>query len=145
KDILRNQYFLDAGWIVIRFSEQQVIASPASCCKTIASTIATLTGNSSLMAPFRQIPTLKPTKRWTAEEAAAMAAIAYREQYLPATNAISPVTQPPRKRRKPVPAAPAQRLITADLRFHCPECGDTVPWQGHYVCCATCGYDGFVL
>jgi very-short-patch-repair endonuclease len=142
KDAARNQYFLNGGWIVIRFSEKQVIESPASCCKTIASTIASLTGNNTLMAPFREVPTLKPAKRWTADEAKAMAAIAYREQYLTVS---VPAPQAKRKRRKPIQTSQEQRLITASLRFHCPECGEIVRWQGHYICCSTCGYDAFVM
>lgn len=140
KDQIRNDCFLSWGWVVIRFSERQVIQHPASCCKAIASTLATLTGNSAFMLPFRQIPTLKPEKRWTVEEAQAMAASDYREQYR-----RSAVPNEPAAKRRRKQAAPDSQLMTATLTFHCPQCGERVRWQGHYVCCSTCGYDSFVL
>ena len=43
-DCRRNDFFLERGWIVIRFSEQQVVCCPDSCCKTLAQTIAEITG-----------------------------------------------------------------------------------------------------
>lgn len=38
-DAERNKYFLENIWIVIRFSEKQVIQYPEECCKVIAKTI----------------------------------------------------------------------------------------------------------
>ncbi len=129
KDAARNKFFLDHGWSIIRFSEAQIIRSPASCCKTIASTIATRTGDSSIMAPFRQVPTLKPDRRWTKDQAEHLAAQNYREQYLATTE-------------KPDSNS---ALMTRNLTVQCPICGETVRWQGHYVSCSNCGYDRFVL
>ncbi|BAU11692.1 unknown protein [Leptolyngbya sp. NIES-3755] len=127
KDRSRNQFFTAHGWIVIRFSEAQVIKNPESCCKTIASTIAKISGDNTIMNAFRQIPTLKPDRRWTIEQAQHLATQNYREQLQ-------------------LKAAPKQpNIINGDLSFHCPTCGELVRWRGHYVNCANCGYDQFVL
>ncbi|MFB2893148.1 hypothetical protein ACE1CI_09575 [Aerosakkonemataceae cyanobacterium BLCC-F50] len=40
----RHQLFLDKGWLVIRFAEEQVIRQPESCCKVIANVINKLSG-----------------------------------------------------------------------------------------------------
>ena len=145
KDMQRNQAFLDWGWGVIRFSEAQVIQAPASCCKTIASVIAQLTGDSSIMNAFRHIPTLKPARRWTETEAQQMAESAYRDSYSAQT---TPQANPARKKRqRQQHASPTQgTIVTANFTFYCPECGEgPIPWRGHYVCCPTCQYDAFVL
>lgn len=139
KDQRRNQFFLDQGWGVIRFSEAQVLRFPASCCKTIAATIATLTQDNSIMTPFRQIPTLKPESRWSADEAQRLAAQGYRDSYLASS---AEVAEPKKKRRK---NKVQPGLMSTNLAFHCPACGEMVWWQGHYVQCSNCGYDRFVL
>ncbi len=128
KDRSRNQFFTDHGWIVIRFSETQVIKSPASCCKAIASTIAQISGDNTIMSAFRQVLTLKPDRRWTVEQAQELATQNYRERLQPASE---PTKNP--------------NLMNGDLSFHCPTCGELVQWRGHYVRCANCGYDQFVL
>ncbi|MBD2092924.1 hypothetical protein H6F67_24040 [Microcoleus sp. FACHB-1515] len=135
KDELRNQWFLANGWIVIRLSEAQVIKSPASCCKVIASTIATLTQDSTIMTAFRQVPTLKPQPRWTFDQAQQMAARGDREQLMP-----EPIAPGQRKRGNAVPT----RRDRVPLTFFCPECGEgPIRWQGHYICCPNCSNAGF--
>lgn len=130
KDRSRNQFFTDHGWIVIRFSEAQVVKNPASCCKALASTIALVSGDNSIMTSFRQVPTLKPDRRWTVEQAQQLAAQNYREQFQPAAKST--------KQSQP-------NLMNGNLSFYCPTCGELVRWRGHYVQCANCGYDKFVL
>ncbi|MBD2021040.1 DUF559 domain-containing protein [Leptolyngbya sp. FACHB-36] len=147
KDDRRNEAFLAWGWVVIRFSEVQVVQSPASCCKTIAATIATLTGDSAIMSPFRDTATLKLARRWTEAEAAQLAEQQWREQYLTPRDVIScePAMVGKRKRRHSLQAR-GRSLITTQLSFYCPTCGEgPIRWQGHYVCCPTCGFDQFVL
>lgn len=143
KDQQRNHWFLAAGWVVIRFSELQVVKCSLSCCKTIASTIATITGDNTIMAPFRQVPSLKPDRRWTAAEAADMAATAHRSTYL-AANPVPTAPKTGRRRRADRKAQP--QLMTTNLTFYCPICGDgPIRWQGHYIQCPTCRYDAFVF
>lgn len=142
KDAIRNQAFLNWGWIVIRFSERQVVKAPASCCKTIASLIAEYTGDSAIMNAFRQIPTLKPDRRWTEPEAQQMADRGDRDTYLKPTNVTE--LKPKRKRRKS--QTQETRAALSTLTFYCPECGEgPIRWQGHYVCCPNCLYDAFAL
>lgn len=40
----RHQLFLDKGWLVIRFAEEQVVKQPENCCKVIANVINKVTG-----------------------------------------------------------------------------------------------------
>lgn len=146
KDQQRNQYFLDQGWLIIRFSEEQVVRSPASCCKAIASAIATLLGDSTLLHPFRQVPTLKPQKRWSQAEAQIMAEQSQREKYLRLMAQTSAQTAPKSQERQKQHSRATPRLISASFTFYCPECGEgPIRWQGHYVSCPTCHYDEFVL
>lgn len=143
KDQQRNQWFLNWGWIVIRFSEAQVVQHPEACCKTIASVVATLTSDSTLMLPFQPVPALRPQPIWSYTEAQQMAEQDFRSTYL---------TAQPSQRQK-VSLSPAQRkprnrqpVITANFTFYCPVCGDgPIRWQGHYICCPTCQYDSFAL
>lgn len=145
KDEQRNQAFLAQGWVIIRLSEQQVVKFPAGCCKAIASVIAMLTGNSGIMTSFRQIPTLKPERRWTFTEATQMAEQERREQYL--AQASKKLTQDsqmdgfgnlPRDRKNKL-------LMNRNLVFYCPICGESVQWKSHYVQCSNCRYDNFVF
>jgi len=143
KDQIRNEWFLKWGWVVIRFSEVQVVRSPASCCKAIAATLATLTRDSHLMLPFRSVPTLKPMPRWTKAEAQQMADTQIREQYLSASSAKPTIAK---KSRKPAARVAQKPVVSANFTFYCPECGEgPIRWQGHYVCCPTCGCDTFAL
>ncbi|MFW6359852.1 MAG: DUF559 domain-containing protein [Chroococcales cyanobacterium] len=80
-DSRRNQFFLDKGWIVIRFAEEQVCRQPESCCKVIAETISQLT-NQRIDPRLLNIPKLTPIKQWTEYEARSMAEREYRQSYL---------------------------------------------------------------
>ena len=53
-----NQNLIDTGWIVVRFSEPQVMQSPQSCCKAIATLLDQLWGLPQLMHRFADIPDL---------------------------------------------------------------------------------------
>ena len=57
KDNQRNQFFLEKNWVVIRFSELQVVKYPDSCCKAIARIISQITGD------YRGLVQLQPTFR----------------------------------------------------------------------------------
>ena len=145
KDEQRNQFFLDAGWVVIRFSEMQAVKTPMSCCKAIASTIASITSNNTIMTSFRQVPTLKPESRWSYAEAQQLAASAYRDQYLTPHPVVE--SGKGRKARKSNRSPRTPRTIaTSQLTFYCPACGEgPIPWKGNYIACPNCHYDNFVL
>ena len=62
KDVKRNNYFNQLGWVVIRFSEKQVVENPYGCCLEIAELIEQLTMNTyyfeSTLTVFAQIQSL---------------------------------------------------------------------------------------
>lgn len=82
KDSLRNQLFLDSNWIVVRFSERQVVEQPLSCVKVIAILISTLTGLTGHLRKFESVPDLTPHNQWTVKEAKQLAKSKYRDTYL---------------------------------------------------------------
>lgn len=81
KDQRRNNFFIDRGWIVIRFSEEQVISYPHSCCKTIAQVIGQTIKNESILNQFANIPDLQKQRQWTETEAREMAEKRIRDKY----------------------------------------------------------------
>jgi very-short-patch-repair endonuclease len=84
-DRRRNQLFNEWGWIVVRFTEKQVVQAPLSCCKFIAQVIFEVTGELSYLQLLKAEPDLLPVKPWTAKEARRMAKDGYRQSYLPVT------------------------------------------------------------
>lgn len=81
-DCRRNQLFNEWGWIVVRFTERQVVQAPLSCCKFIAMVIAQVTGDRSYLELLESQPDLLPVKPWTTKEAKQMAKQRYRQSYL---------------------------------------------------------------
>ena len=81
KQQTRDEHFLSRGWIVIRFSEEQVVRWPQTCCKNITKTIAQVMEDSSMLNQFANVPDLQPMPQWTESEAIQMAATGYRDRY----------------------------------------------------------------
>lgn len=81
KDHRRNLYFLKRGWIVVRFSEYQVVLYPDGCCREIAKVLAKYNINQYLEA-FADIPELQSAQSWTIEDARVLASRKFREKYL---------------------------------------------------------------
>jgi len=139
-DDRRNAFFQSQGWIVIRFSEAQVVQAPASCCKAIASVIAAHYQDNSRMVPFREVPTLRPQARWTREDAIAMATENARDRYL--STHLSETTQPAAKPEN----RSSKQARKSRPTVYCPRCGEgPIPWRGHYIACPNCYYDQFTL
>ncbi|NJM57483.1 MAG: hypothetical protein HC857_08655 [Synechococcales cyanobacterium RU_4_20] len=82
KDGDRNDFFLEKNWLVIRFTEEQVMRRPQSCCKVIAREIFKITAQSGLMERFERVADLPEQPQWTWAEAEAMAQQQYRLSYL---------------------------------------------------------------
>lgn len=82
KDEIRNAFFVENNWIVIRFSEEQVVRYPLSCCKTIASIIAQVCGDRRFIDQLEGIALLPKSTMWTIKQAEKMAKENYRQQYL---------------------------------------------------------------
>ncbi len=81
QDLRCNELLLKCGWIVVRFSEEQVWRSPLSCCKTITKLIDELVGASDLLLKFADVDDLEVMKQWTQQEAQQMAANNHRQTY----------------------------------------------------------------
>lgn len=81
KDCNRNQFFVDKGWVVIRFSEQQVICHLDSCCKVVAQQIAQITADESIVSCLTNVPALPRQPHWTEAEATQMAVERVRDNY----------------------------------------------------------------
>lgn len=107
KDDSRDEFFLQSGWIVIRFSEYQIITSTDDCIATIAGVAAKINENRQLIELVNRSNRLKPDPRWTAKEAGLMAKRKYRESYLASVNlskvpiaTIATTKTPGRKKKK---------------------------------------------
>ncbi len=82
KDDRRNQFFIDGNWLVVRFSERQVVVQAQECCYLIARLLAELTGVKEYLDRFssHQLPT--PDRTWNFATAKQMANNNYRLTYL---------------------------------------------------------------
>lgn len=73
KDDTRNEYFLNKGWFIIRFSENQVITNPMGCCKFINEFLITHLGvedyGSLKSVKWKRVSDLQSEFCWTCEEA----------------------------------------------------------------------------
>lgn len=81
-DMMRDAYFADRGWIVIRFSEYQVHTQEHACLKYIAKIINKI--DDTFIFPTDLIPVtdLKPEKAWDIVQAQKWEKELYRETYL---------------------------------------------------------------
>jgi very-short-patch-repair endonuclease len=82
-DKIRNRFFLERNWGVVRFAEVQVVRYPWSCCKVIAQIIAKLTGDNSVFMLLQRLTDIPLQKCWTRREAKLMVKNNYRQSYLP--------------------------------------------------------------
>lgn len=77
----RDSVFNGKGWVVIRFSEEQVVRQPDECCKVIAQVIHYLTNQPFFLDKFNSIDDLTRAPQWTEAEAEDMARKQYRDTY----------------------------------------------------------------
>lgn len=77
----RHQLFLEKGWIVIRFAEEQVVCCPQSCCRVIAEVINQIIGTP-IPPELTTVETLRQIPQWNECEARQMAQERYRNNYL---------------------------------------------------------------
>lgn len=81
-DDLRNKYFLDNGWGIIRFAEIQTVKFPKLCCKIISEYIRNITNESIWIEGFHELEDLEFIKAWNYNEAKNMAEKSFRNTYL---------------------------------------------------------------
>lgn len=77
----RNVGFVERGWIVIRFAEEQIVKTPNACCKFIGNLLKSII-NSYSSSCLHVDESLLNVKLWTQQEAIEMARKNYREKYL---------------------------------------------------------------
>jgi len=77
KDGVRDGYFNDCGWTVVRFTERQVREQPEACVELLEQVVARLRDTSEEIRC-----NVTPEKRWTQREAVEMEKNLVREKYL---------------------------------------------------------------
>jgi len=78
KDYIRNAYFLENGWFVIRIAEEQVIKNVDGVCGYVSNIISAIAKDMRFARDYG----IDPVKRWSKEEAQKMAEEGFREKYL---------------------------------------------------------------
>jgi len=82
EDFVRDSYFVDRGWIVIRFSEFQVHTFEKQCLKFIGKVIQSIDSNFSIPSELLQVADLEHEKQWDIVQAQKWERQKYRENYL---------------------------------------------------------------
>jgi hypothetical protein len=83
-DAIANEFFTGRGWIIIRFSERQIITNPRGCCAIIAEVVIELTQDESLYDIAQDAKTLKLDSCWSFNKSKKMRETGFREKYLQA-------------------------------------------------------------
>lgn len=81
-DLMRDSYFVDRGWIVIRFSEYQVHTQELECLKLIAQIIKKVDSSYIIPTDLESVSDLKFEKVWNVVQAQKWEKEKFREKYL---------------------------------------------------------------
>ncbi len=81
-DLMRDTYFVDRGWMVIRFSEYQVHTQELSCIKFIAQILNNISSKYRLSPDLQAVPDLIYEEMWDIVQAQKWEKQRYRERYL---------------------------------------------------------------
>lgn len=82
KDEARNTRFQDAGWYVIRFTEEQMFCHTKQCMKEVYKLLLDAGAIEELPKKLQNVPDLTPTPRWTEQDSWQMKHANYRKGYL---------------------------------------------------------------
>lgn len=85
-DNARNRLFLNYGFIVIRFCEEQIVCESDSCVYYLAQVLNSLGVETQIDVSKVSEKHLTRKKRWSEQEAILMAKMGYREEYLKREN-----------------------------------------------------------
>jgi len=88
-DKKRDRAFINQGWFVLRFAEQQIIETPEKCCRIIAQLIARYGSNASILGKFTNTKRMERIPFWTKQQAQQMARENKRDRYLPLLNKVA--------------------------------------------------------
>lgn len=81
-DDLRNNYFTERGWTVLRFSEKQVHEQPKSCLKRVYQLLHEMDGSITMPQCLATEVNISPNDMWTKEQAERMEQDKEREKML---------------------------------------------------------------
>ena len=81
KDVSRNKYFNDRGWLVIRFAEIQVQNNILGCCKHIAKVVKSVNPNFKIHTDLLQATDIELIPIWNKLESDRWSKENYREEY----------------------------------------------------------------
>lgn len=82
KDEARNKRFQDAGWYVIRFTEEQMFCHTKQCMREVYKLLLDAGAIEELPKKLHNSPDLPPTPRWTEQDSWRMKHANYRKSYL---------------------------------------------------------------
>lgn len=82
EDIIRDLYFTDRGWLVIRFSEYQVHTQELECLRFIADVIKLVNPKYLIPESLKNTLKIKDEKFWDILQAQKWEKVKYREKYL---------------------------------------------------------------
>lgn len=82
KDDERNCNVTDAGWIVLRFSEQQFIDTPASVVRTVMDIVRSIAPDVAMPKCLRNVSPVESEVRWDYDTARSRAKARYRNSYM---------------------------------------------------------------
>ena len=82
EDDQRDNFFVNRGWIVIRFAEIQVQTDPPACCRFIAEVIKGVWPDYSIPSALDTVTLPDFVDQWSVQEAEQWARDKYREHYL---------------------------------------------------------------
>ena len=78
----RNKRFLEAGWYVVRFSEQQMFCHTKACMKEVFKLLLDVGAVSEIPRNLAKAPDLEPVLRWTDGDSREMKRKNFRPSYL---------------------------------------------------------------
>ena len=82
KDWIRDNFFTDRGWIVLRFSEYQIHSQIYSCLKVIATLLYTINPKYKIQKNLKSVPELITEATWDEVQSEKWEKDNYREKYL---------------------------------------------------------------
>ena len=77
KDTIRDLFFKESGWVVVRFTEKQVHLSCEQCIRTLRNIVDSMRGHALPISPF-----IEEENRWSRVQAIQWEKEMYREKYL---------------------------------------------------------------
>ncbi|NET45697.1 hypothetical protein [Okeania sp. SIO2B3] len=80
KEISRDNFFIQNNWIVIRFTEEQILKYPVSCCKFISESVSLLTGTP-VPEELQKVDDILAVPRWSSKKAKQLSRRKHRGTY----------------------------------------------------------------